>query len=81
MSQTGLSVEGRVRATVSEFEQSLATPAQVQVLLRANRILFRLSKGFVESTLQKPLEPIGTAAAASPVALPSRSAKRATTRK
>jgi len=81
MSQTGLSVEGRVRATVSEFEQSLATPAQVQVLLRANRILFRLSKGFVESTLEKPSEPIGTTATASPVTLPPRSAKRATTRK
>ncbi len=37
-------MEGRVRATVSEFEQSLATPRQVHLLLRANRILFRLSK-------------------------------------
>lgn len=81
LSQTGLSKERSVRATISRLEQSLATPGQVQALVKANRILNRLSKGFVESTLQKSPEPIGSPAVISSAPQAPRSTKRTTSRR
>lgn len=81
LSQTGLSKERSVRAIVSRLEQSLVSSAQVQAVRRANRILNRLSKGFVEGTLQKSPEPNGHPAVISSAPQAPRSTKRTTSRR
>ena len=52
VSETGLSLDGRIRKILSEIQESMSTPTQTQALVRAGRVLNRFSKKFVQSAPQ-----------------------------